>query len=164
MTHFKSPFSIGMLVSTVLLSSIIVYALYIMLVKLSQSSYTSPVFWGIILAFCCCVWALYYAFSNQIREVIVTESELIIKKMYGRIIIAKEDIVEVVPKKSLYGDMRLWGISGLFGYIGWFSNKQIGRYFALVSDGNSMLAIKTKKNECYVISCQNHLKLMELIK
>ena len=164
MKHFQSTFSNAMLVSTILVCLLLVYALYVMVVQLPQFSHTSFTFWGIALAFCFVVWTMLYAFSHQIKEVVISESELVIKKMLGSIIIPIKDIEGVALKQSIGSDIRIWVISGLFGHIGWFQNKQEGRYFALVKDGNSMLTIKTKNNGCYVFSCQDHLKAMSLLK
>lgn len=59
-------------------------------------------------------------------------------------------------------DVRLWGISGLFGHIGLFWNSNIGKYYAFVKDGNSMLEIKTRR-KCYVISCDDYTQVVSLL-
>ena len=164
MKHFQSTFSNAMLVSTILVCLLLVYALYAMVVQLPQYSYTSYKFWGISLAFCLVICTMVYAFSQQLKSVTITDTEIIIQKMFGNIIIPIHEIQEVSPKQHIASDIRICGISGLFGHIGWFSNKQIGRYFALVKDGDAMFTIRTNKNKCYVISCQDHLQAMELLK
>ncbi len=163
MKNFKSHFSKAMLVSTILVCLLLVYALYTMIIRMMQFSCISLSFWGICLVLCVVIFTLIYAFTQQIKYISITDTDLIIKKMCGNIIIPIQDIQEVVPKQSIVYDIRIWGISGLFGHIGWFWNKQTGRFFALVKDGNSMLFIKTKANKCYVISCQNHLQAMNLL-
>lgn len=164
MKHFKSHFSKVMLASTILVCLLLVFALYTMIIQLMQFPYTSLSFWGICLVFCFVIFTLIFAFTQQIKDISITETDLIIKKMCGNIVIPIQDIQEVFPKRSIVYDIRIWGISGLFGHIGWFWNKQTGRFFALVKNGNSMLFIKTKTNKCYVISCQNHLQAMNLLK
>ena len=163
MKHFKSHLSKPMLVSTILVCSLLVYALYTMIIQMMQFPFISPSFGGIFLVFCFVFFTLIYAFTQQIQDISITETDLIIKKICGNIIIPIQDIQAVFPKRSIVYDIRIWGISGLFGHIGWFWNKQIGRFFALVKDGNSMLVIKTKDNKCYVVSCQNHLQAMNLL-
>ena len=160
---FKSHFSKAMLVSTILVCLLLVYALYIMIIRMAQLPCTSFSFWGICLVFCFVVGTMIYAFTQQIKGVLITETDLIIKKMCGNIIIPIQDIREVSPKQNIAYDARIWGISGLFGHIGWFWNKRSGRFFALAKDGNSMLSIRTKADKCYVISCQNHLQVMNLL-
>lgn len=164
MKHFQSHFSTAMFVSTILVCLLFVYALYVMVIQMLQFPYTSFYFWGICLVLCFVVCTMLYAFTQQIKGVSITETDLIIEKMCGNIIIPLQDIQEVAPKQNLAYDIRLWGISGLFGHIGWFWNKRTGRFFALVKDGNAMFSIKTKANKCYVISCQNHLQAMNLLK
>lgn len=163
MKHFQSTFSNAMLVSTILVCLLLVYALYAMVAQLPQYSYTSFTFWGISLAFCLVVLTMIYAFTQQLKTVTITDTDFIIQKMYGNIIIPINEIQEVSPKAHIASDIRVCGISGLFGHIGWFSNKQTGRYFALVKDGDSMLTIRTKNNKCYVISCKNHLQALDLL-
>lgn len=58
-------------------------------------------------------------------------------------------------------DIRLWGISGLFGHIGWFWSLGSGKYFALVKNGDNMFVIETYDNKRYVVSCDNPSKAME---
>ena len=163
MKHFKSTFSNAMLVSTILVCHLLVYALYTMVVQMPQYSYTSITFWGISLAFCLVVGTMIYAFAQQLKTVTITDTEIIMQKMFGNIIIPINEVQEVCPKQHIASDIRVCGISGLFGHIGWFSNKQTGRYFALVKDGDAMLTIRTNKNKCYVISCQDHLQAMDLL-
>lgn len=153
-----------MLVSTILVCLLLVYALYTMVIQMMQFSYTSFSFWGICLVFCFVIGTMLYAFTQQIKNVSITETDLVIKKMCGSIVIPIQDIQEIAPKPNIAYDIRIWGISGLFGHIGWFWNKRTGRFFALAKDGNAMFSIKTKANKCYVISCQNHLQAMHLLK
>lgn len=96
-------------------------------------------------------WALFRKRKGGIKvHTLYDIEDIIIQKMCGNIIIPINEIQEVSPKKHIASDIRTCGISGLFGHIGWFLNKQIGRYFALVKDRDAMLTIR-------VISCQNHL-------
>lgn len=122
----------------------------------------SPNFIAIGAALCLVVLTLLYAIIFQIQYIGLTEEYLIIKKMVGKVTIPRCDILQIQYKKSLMFDLRLWGISGLFGHLGWFWNRNTGKYFAFVKDGNSMLEIKTK-GKCYVISCNDYGLLLSLL-
>lgn len=60
-------------------------------------------------------------------------------------------------------DVRVCGISGLFGHLGLFWNKNGGIYRAYVKNGNNMIEIKTI-DKTYVISCDNHEELLKALR
>jgi len=106
---------------------------------------------------------LLYSFGSQIKYISLKEDSVIIKKMFGQVVINRRDILQIHHKKSITSDVRLWGISGLFGHIGLFWSKNTGRYSAFVKDGNSMIEIKTK-GKCYVVSCDDYDQVLHLLK
>jgi hypothetical protein len=84
----------------------------------------------------------------------VTNSEVIIKKRLGSIKVPISNILDIREKKHLFTDIRIFGISGLFGHIGLFWNKRIGKFTVYATNGNSLVEIRTKE-QTYVISCDN---------
>jgi hypothetical protein len=78
-------------------------------------------------------------------------------------VIPRNEIVQTSHKECMRGDVRLFGVGGLFGRIGWFWNKSIGRYLAFVKDGNSLIEIKTS-GRTYVVSCDNYEQVLINIK
>lgn len=162
MKKFKSSYSKCMLMATCLLLIVLLFAICIVANQLIRLPIDSLGFIGASAVLCFILITLLYAFFSQIEYVYLTEESVIIKKKFGEIIIHRFDIVQVQYKKSLMSDVRLWGISGLFGHIGLFWNSKIGKYSAFVKDGNSMLEIKTKE-KCYVISCDDYTQLINLL-
>lgn len=162
MEKFKSSYSKPMLLATLFLLIVLLFAMGVIMGQLNKVPAGSLSFVGLIAVVCFGLGSMVYAFMSQITYLCLTEDSLIIKKKFGQIIIPRKDILEVEYKKSINQDIRAWGISGLFGHIGWFWNKATGRYFALVKDGDSMLEIKTT-GKCYVVSCDDYKKVLKLL-
>ncbi len=163
MKEFKSTYSKGMLWTTILFVTLIGYFIVRFTYKMLLIPVQSYSFWVYAFVLIALVAALLHAFLFQIISVSITEKEIVVKKMYGHIIILRSEILEVRHKKSILRDIRVWGIGGLFGQIGLFWNSDVGRYWAYVNNGQNMIEIKTTKN-CYVISCDNYDEAMELLK
>ena len=162
MRRFKSSYSKPMLLATCFLLIILSFAIYIIINQMAKFPIDSFNFIGVGIALCFILATLLYSFLSQIRYVCLTKENLIIKKMLGKVIIPRCNILQVQHKKSLMFDVRLWGISGLFGHIGVFWNKSIGKYTAFVKDGSSMLEIKTE-GKCYVVSCDDYVQMIKLL-
>lgn len=162
MRKFKSSYSRCMLMATCLLLLVLLFAIYIVVNQLVKLPIGSLSFIGTGAVLCFILITLLYSFVSQIEYVCLAEESVIIKKMLGEITISRSDIVQVRYKKSIMSDVRLWGISGLFGHIGLFWNSNIGKYYAFVKDGNSMLEIKTRR-KCYVISCDDYTQVVSLL-
>ena len=59
-------------------------------------------------------------------------------------------------------DLRVCGISGLFGHIGYFRHRTRGIYRAYVKDGDSMIEISTH-SKIYVVSCDDCMQVVDLL-
>lgn len=162
MKKFKSSYSKGMLLSTYLLLAVLIFAVYIAISQLFHFPVGSLNFIGIGAALCFVLGTILYAFASQITYVCLTDEEVIIKKRMGQVVIPRQDIVQIRHKKTLGSDLRVWGISGLFGHLGYFWNKDTGRYMAYVKDGDSLLEIKTK-GKCYVVSCDDYNQVLQAL-
>ncbi len=162
MEKFKSSYSKSMLLATWFILIVLLFAAGVIISQLNKVSVGSLNFVGFVAVLCLVLGSMVYAFMSQITYLCLTEDSLIIKKKFGQITIPRKDILEVKYKKSINQDIRAWGISGLFGHIGWFWNKATGRYFALVKDGDSMLEIKTT-GKCYVVSCDDYKEVLKLL-
>ncbi|MDD2798631.1 MAG: PH domain-containing protein [Bacteroidales bacterium] len=97
-----------------------------------------------------------FAFTPLYVE--VTEDSLIIKRVLGALIIPRKDIraIHPYPKRPA---LRKFGSGGFFGYLGWFSNSEVGNYFSYSTDENNQIMIITPKRK-YVISCENREELL----
>ncbi len=74
------------------------------------------------------------------------------------------DIVEVDTCYPSAAGIRLCGSGGFFGYWGYFSDIVIGQYFGYYADRSQCFYIKLKNKRQYVISCKNHVGMVEAIR
>lgn len=86
---------------------------------------------GHIPVYICVLVPLIYFFIYAIRPFAyeVDNGQLIIRRMLKDIVISQRDIktAAIVEPEKLRGSIRLFGVGGLFGYFGIFSNSQLGR-------------------------------------
>lgn len=76
---------------------------------------------------------------------IVTTDTLIIKRIVSPVTIVRSKILsaEQLDDNSLSGSIRLFGVGGLFGYFGKFSNRKLGTMTWYATRRNSNLVLIT---------------------
>lgn len=159
MKKFKCSFSRAMLISTISVLLLFVIAIFVGVRKTVAMPTDSLQFVVYILVLASIGIAIVTAYALQIDYIGLTDEEVIIKRYMGSTVIKRKDIIEV-RKKNNTQDIRLWGISGLFGHIGFFRSSELGRYVAYAKDGNTLLSIKTKVRT-YVVSCDEYETLLK---
>ena len=88
----------------------------------------------------------------------VTLDSLIIKRAFGSLIIPRKDIESIGLYDGRFS-IRKFGSGGFLGYLGWFSNSEIGNYFSYSTDESNQIIVVTR-NRKYVISCENKEELL----
>lgn len=88
----------------------------------------------------------------------VTVDSLIVKRVFGSLVIPRSNIVSIGLYTSRFG-VRKFGSGGLFGYLGWFWTSEVGNYFSYSTDENSQILIVTPTRK-YVISCEKREELL----
>lgn len=151
-----------MLLFTILTLCIFIYCIFRMALWLQQKPDDAHRLVFGCLAILILAILTVYAYASQIKGIEVTSEHLFIKKKIGEIAIKTDCIQYIRHKKDIMWDVRLWGISGLFGHFGWFWNQRNGNYFAIANNGNNLVEIKTA-NKCYVVSCDRYEELLELL-
>lgn len=160
--EFTSSFSKEMVWSTICLNLVIFGALIYTIYTFANTHFGDATWYVTLFIILILVVTYLYAFMNQIKGVNVTNEAVIIKKMMGDVTIPLNSIVRISSKSSMRTDIRIWGISGLYGHIGIFSDKVIGRYHAYVKDGNNLITIETKDDN-YVVSCNNAKNVVTIL-
>lgn len=165
MRTFKSTYSTVMLVATGVLIAIIAYGTYsiINLINHKEITLDSTELLILYFALLLIVATTGYSYLSQMNYIVLTDKELIIKKMFGQVTILRDDIIHAAHKPNIRTDIRLYGASGFFGYRGLFWNRNSGKYHAYVKNGNCMVEIKTNR-KTYVISCDEPHDLLHSIK
>ena len=83
--------------------------------------------------------------------------ELIIKRPFKQVVIKRNDIADIkfLTDEQLKWTIRSFGVGGLFGYFGYFYNRQLGRMVWYTSQRKNRILIRLKNEEKIVISPDN---------
>ncbi len=81
-------------------------------------------------------------------------TQLKICKIGGTTSISYNEI-EKVGLVTFKSATRVFGSGGLFGYIGRFSNRELGVFMSYVGDPSHTFYLKTKNGKTYVLSCEH---------
>lgn len=113
---------------------------------------------GHIIIFFFILLTVLYCLAFSPISIDITEDNLIVRRMYSSLVIHRKDIIAISAYKNSYS-VRKFGSGGLFGYLGWFYNYDIGNYFSYATDEHNTILIITK-NRKYLISCENPNELL----
>lgn len=104
----------------------------------------------------------YFAVMQPMR-LELTDSKLIIVRVYGKVEIKRSEVVEVYRKKNLWMDIKVLGDAGWFGYIGLFWNKREGLHHNYVKNLSKAVVVRTNKTY-YIVSCEHPGDLIHELK
>ncbi len=109
-----------------------------------------------VLVFLIVLFTLIYGISLTPRRIILDENSLSVQFLFSRKKIEFEDISEIKRITPNNMDIRVFGISGLFGKIGLFYSRTFNkRYKAYVTDKNKSFYIIKKKGQILELSCSS---------
>lgn len=82
----------------------------------------------------------------------INNGDIIIQKQAGKVIIAKSDIqsVSVISKKDIDGAIRTFGVDGLFGFFGKFSNRKLGAMTWYIKRTDKLVLITTVQKKIVI--------------
>lgn len=88
------------------------------------------------------------------RGYTLTKDKLIIHRPLKDRIVDVDDIADVflVDPSSLKGTLRAFGVGGLFGYFGQFSNDKFGKMTWYVTQKKNRILVETRQKEKIIIS------------
>ena len=159
---FKSSYSKGFLLTTILIAVLMVNIIIGLGHQLAEVPMGSMRFYWMVFSLILFSYLVIYCFLSQIVSVNVDDERVIIQKMLGQIVISRSDILKVEMAPSSKNNVDLFAQRGPFGCIGWFYNKNMGRYFALVKNDRSKVVLRTARR-CYVVSCDDREKFVALL-
>ena len=116
--------------------------------------------WEGVLVIIILVGALFAPFLTYPQYIIVTDEGIGIHSLSRTRYIpySNIDTIERLDKLCLPGGpirlnfIRLFGISGMLGYIGWFRNSQLGTFRAYITDSDKVFLIRLKQGKPIAIS------------
>ncbi len=133
------------IVLTVLFASMVVFHIGVV----NDTGKTASLF---VIIFLLLIYLSSYLFHPQ--GYIVTKDAIIIKRTISPVTIVRSNILSVgqVDDNSLSGSIRLFGVGGLFGYFGKFSNRKLGTmmWYATRRNSNVILIITTDQKKFIV--------------
>lgn len=90
-------------------------------------------------------------------SVVVDEDAVVIKRRLRNKVIPMSLIESAVPftPASLLQNQRFIGSSGFFGYWGWFTDREIGTYFAYYGNPADCFLLLMKDGRKYVVGCED---------
>lgn len=90
------------------------------------------------------------------RKIVLSEKELILKRVVGRVCLPYSDMSMACSNDYYkpFRDIRIFGSGGFFGFIGFFSSRDVGRYRAYICDCSEVFSIKMKDGNRYMFSCE----------
>lgn len=132
------------IVCTTLLLTLAGYLLYLYKCGYNEIStlYVAILFFIVIFA----------AFAITPLRVRVNDKGITIRLMLGRKFIPRDEIKEIRPFNKERFTVRLLGSGGLFGFTGWFRNREIGVFSALATDLDKSYIIRRKHQLPIMIS------------
>lgn len=138
--QFRAPWDFLLIIVTTLIVGLLLGLNYL---YSSHSVIPTIITWGIILS-CAAFGVFGYSIQNgKLRILCLGWSK--------DIPLSEITSVEFKPNAGM-GSIRIAGIGGLFGYIGYFKNRILGHYRAYATHRRKTVVILTNKNEQIVIT------------
>ena len=134
--------------SFIIIIASIVYVLFMMI-------YQHMPIWEGVLVILILVGALFAPFLTYPQYIIVTDEGIGIHTLARTRLIPYSNIetIERLDKSCIQGGtIRLFGIGGMLGNIGWFRNNQLGTFRAYITDTEKAFLIRLKEGKPIAIS------------
>ena len=134
--------------SFIIIIASIVYVLFMMI-------YQHMPIWEGVLVILILVGALFAPFLTYPQYIIVTDDGIGIHTLARTRLIPYSNIetIERLDKSFMsMSTIRLFGIGGMLGNIGWFRNSQLGTFRAYITDSDKVFLIRLKQGKPIAIS------------
>ncbi len=93
----------------------------------------------------------------------VNDRELCINRPLKVKTIVLDDITSAVLCPPTMAERRICGSGGWFGYWGWFSERDLGKYFAYYGRSSDCFLITLKDGRRYMLGCHNPQSIIDRI-
>ena len=104
-----------------------------------------------------------FTYLEAPKRVMLTDDAIVLYKVRGRLVLPFGGIKSIREYPSLKG-VRLCGSGGLYGFIGYFYDKEIGRHLRYVGNHDEAFLIELKSGKKYVLSCENSGRVIEFVR
>lgn len=97
------------------------------------------------------VMGLYYCPVS----IIVTQNQLLIRRFFTSKNVPLNEIVSVEIYSGSTRFLKVCGSGGMFGFYGWYKNKELGRFFIYATNLKELICITLISGKKYMISCED---------
>lgn len=94
----------------------------------------------------------------------VDDRELCINRSLKIKSIPLADIESIEILRPRFGERRICGSKGLFGYWGWYYHRDFGKYFSYYGNTTDCFFVTLKNGRKYMLGCQNPQTIVDHIK
>ena len=113
---------------------------------------------GVIISLCFCV-LFYSPLSLSLSDSALSVNRLL---RVRRIPLSEIESVRLCPPTM--GAKRIFGSGGWFGYYGWFSEGDLGKYFAYYGKSSDCFLVTLKNGMKYMLGCKDAPEMVEAIR
>lgn len=151
----KTVLSIYSRIMSILATAIIV-ALFVYEIKFHQ--YFRMAILGVVLVVLVGAIMIYAP-----RAIAVNDGYIIVKRLVKPKMIDLKDVESVQLVSPTMAERRLLGSGGWMGYWGWFSDGELGRYFAYYGKASECFLVKLKSGRQYMLGCKDTKEMVGYI-
>ncbi len=116
-----------------------------------------------VMGACITLWAFATLFYLPL-SISVSDSAIEVHRSLATRRIPLADVRRVILCPPTMGERRLCGSGGFCGYWGWFSQRDIGRYFAYYGKASDCFLVELRNGRKYLLGCENAPAMVEAIK
>lgn len=153
--YSTSPWSSGLIVMTIVTLIITIGAIILLCYSFMAHSYffSYRVTFGV--ASVVLVVAMLISLALMPKGISKTSDKLMVHLLVKDIEIPIRDIEKISSYPYKEKTIRVFGIGGLFGYVGLFENESIGKFDSYVTDFKKSYVIKRKNKRPIVVTVAN---------
>ncbi len=98
---------------------------------------------------------LYVTFEN---------GTLVVSRLFRELRIPADQIADVENASPTMGETVICGSRGLFGYWGWYSQSDTGRYFSYYGKSSDTFLVTLRNGRRYMIGCRDAAQMAEALR
>lgn len=96
-------------------------------------------------------------------SITATDKHLTVNRPLWAKRLALDEISSIALCQPTMGAMRICASGGWFGYWGWFSERDLGKYFAYYGKASDCFLVTMKNGKQYMIGCQNPSAIVDFV-
>ena len=148
---------------TVKLSTFSITLSALSLIVLLVSAYYCRDNWGLYLIGALIIALMMLTLFYMPMSITCSADELLIQRSLRIKSIPLSDIQSVKLCPPTMAEHRLCGSGGWFGYWGWFSERDLGKYFAFYGRSSECFLVRLHNGRQYMLGCKDPEEMVEYV-